>query len=156
MPLYCTGPHAGIDHDMEKRKQFREKYPLLPGNGLRSSIMLVRQLNRLCAGEWGLGDLAYGGEERILCSRKNEGGTWTTMDEYWKSLVGFYRARVEKVISRIKNHQWCQQVFRGSLEMFVVLNELSVVLTTLEIRREFQNGQPMFEVIGPWKHSFVP
>jgi hypothetical protein len=107
-------------------------------------------------GEWGLGDLAYGGEERMLCSRKNEGGVWTVLDEYWKSLVAFYRARVEKVISRMKKHTWCQAVFRGSYATFVVLNEISVVLTTLEIKREFEQGKPMFEVVGPWKHSFLP
>jgi hypothetical protein len=108
----------------------------------------------------------------MVCGRKNQGAAWKMEDEYWKSLVAFYRARVEKVISRIKSHQWyvapnlsfamclaehrCQQVFRGSFETFVVLSEIAVVLTSLEIRREIESGKPMFEVVGPWKHSFMP
>jgi hypothetical protein len=135
LPLAHTGPHSGPDHDMEKYRQFRHKYPLRRN-------------------EWGFGDLAYGGAQRYLTGRKNEGDIWTTFDEYWNSLISFYRARIEKVISRIKAHSWCQQVFRGNFELFVALQEISVVLASLEIRREFEAGTPMFEVIGPWRHSF--
>ena len=47
-------------------------------------------------GEWSCGDLAYFAEERFTTARKNDGvaGPWSFVDEYWKALVGFYRARV--------------------------------------------------------------
>ena len=125
----------GVDHDMEILKACRDKYRMLPG-------------------EWGLGDLAYGGAQRYLCGRKNEGGDWDFFDEFWNALIGFYRARVEKVIARLKNHEWCQRVFRGSYETLVAHSELTVVMTALEIRREFEANKPMFEVLGPWQHTF--
>jgi hypothetical protein len=112
-----------------------------------------------CAlGEWGLGDLAYGGCERMLCGCKaptsiNQAPV-DHFSKYWTSLVAFYRARVEIVIARLKRDAWCQQVFRGSFELLVALSEVTVVMTAMQMKREFDQGKCMFEVVGPWPHRF--
>ena len=46
------------------------------------------------------------------------------------------------------------RVFRGSYETLVAHSEVTVVMTALEIRREFEANKPMFEVLGPWQHTF--
>ena len=54
----------------------------------------------------------------------------------------------------MKNHGWMDSTFRGSFTTLVTLNEITVVFTALEIRREIEAGKPMFEVCGPWDHAF--
>ena len=106
-------------------------------------------------GEWGLGDLAYGGEERRLCGvKESDDHPLTKLDVYWNSLIGFYRARVEQVISKLKRHEWSQSVFRGSFEMLMVHFKITGITTTLSIKRKILNGNPPFEVVGPWEHDF--
>ena len=73
------------------------------------------------------------------------------------NFIAFYRARVESVIHRIKNHGWCETAFRGTYEMFVALHDIAVLMTTLEIRLDFEiDNTVMFEVVGPWPHTFYP
>ena len=75
------------------------------------------------------------------------------VDVYWTALVGFYRARVEQVIERLKKHMWCQTVFRGSYELLVVHHTISSVMCALEIRHEVEASKPLFKVVGPWAHN---
>ena len=81
------------------------------------------------------------------------GGILTPADIYFTALVAFYRARVEQVIARLKKHQWCHTPFRSSFALLCVHHNISSVMTALEIRREIEAGQPLFEVIGPWPHN---
>jgi len=137
----CTGPHCGVDHD---RRIWRETRHLFP----------------MHRGEWGLGDLAYEKCPRVLTSRKHPApGTnarpWAPRDEFMKNLIAHYRARVENVIFRLKNHAWCQRTFRGRFKMFVALNDITTHLTALEIKDDFLlDHRPMFSVVGPWPHDF--
>ena len=103
-------------------------------------------------GEWGLGDKAYIAIERMLCANKPE---QTQFDTLWNSIIAFYRSRVEIVIARLKKHEWCKTPFRGSFKSLTTYNEIRNVLTALEIRREIEKGEPMFEVCGPWPHDFT-
>ena len=109
-------------------------------------------------GEMALGDLIYGGCPGVLCGRKHpthaNQARWTMRDAMWNTLISHYRARVETVIHRLKNHGWMDSTFRGSFTTLVTLNEITVVFTALEIRREIEAGKPMFEVCGPWDHAF--
>ena len=99
--------------------------------------------------------MAYGGAARYICGVKETvGHPITQLDAYWTALIGFYRARVEQVIARLKRHQWCQQVFRGSFSSLVQHHTVTSVFTALAIRREIESGHPLFEVIGPWPHQF--
>ena len=91
-------------------------------------LIFARIESVVVADEWGLGDLAYGSSERILCGRKRPTSVnqpvWVQLDEYWNNLIAFYRcipgrARVEKVISQIKCHGWAEDTFRGSYAMLV-------------------------------------
>lgn len=66
--------------------------------------------------------------------------------------MAFYRSRVEIVIARLKRDAWCQQVFRGSFELLVALSEITVIMTAMQMKREFEAGKCMFEVVGPWPH----
>lgn len=128
-----VGPCLGVDHDSRLYSDSLHKYPLLPG-------------------EWGLGDLAYIGQERILCGIK---GPMTEFDLAYNAFIAFYRARVERVIAKIKSHGWCKCTFRGSYRQLCALNEIAVVGTALELRRNFEyEGNLAFEVSGPWKHDF--
>ncbi len=39
---------------------------------------------------------------------------------------------------------------------FVAFNEIAVVATALEIKRDFEyDGKLAFEVVGPWPHDFT-
>ena len=112
-------------------------------------------------GEWGLGDLAYQHCRRILSGRTRpthpSQPAWSEADEFMKSLISFYRARVENVINRVKNHGWCEAEFRGTYCMFVALHDIAVIATALEIRLDFELDQKvMFETVGPWPHTFYP
>ena len=105
-----------------------------------------------------MGDLAYIGSERISTGRKtptsiNE-APLTHFDIYWTNLISFYRARVEIVIARLKRDAWAQQVFRGSFQLLVAFSEITAVTTTMQMKREFDEGKCMFEVVGPWPHQF--
>jgi len=102
-------------------------------------------------GEWGLGDKAYCGIRQMLCGNKPEE---TEFDTFWNSLVSFYRGRVEIVIAKLKKHAWCKTAFRGSYKALVAYMEIAVVMTALEIRRNLEKGESMFEVCGPWPHKF--
>ena len=67
-----------------------------------------------------------------------------------KNFIAFYRARVESVIHRLKNHGWCETAFRGSYSMLVALHDIAVITTALEIKLEFElDNKAMFEVVGP-------
>ena len=82
---------------------------------------------------------------------------WTAGDEFLNNLIAFYRARVERVIARIKNHAWCECDFRGSYEKLCMLYDIAVIGTALEIRMEFElDSKVAFEVVGPWPHTFYP
>lgn len=112
-------------------------------------------------GEWGLGDLAYISSTRVLTGRKHpKAGSqqrpWSQHDEYMRHLIAQYRARVETVIKRLKSHAWCGgPIFRGSSDLFHRLFEITVFMTALEIRRDFEIDKVvMFEVLGPWPHRF--
>ena len=64
---------------------------------------------------------------------------------------------MEIVIKRIKNAGWCQSIFRGSEELFTHLFDITTMMTALEIRLQFDEDQKvMFEVVGPWDHTFYP
>ena len=79
----------------------------------------------------------------------------TEWDVFWNSFIAFYRARVERVIAKLKSHGWCQVAFRGSYKSLCTLNEIAVVATALELRRDFElEGRVAFEVSGPWQHDF--
>jgi hypothetical protein len=39
---------------------------------------------------------------------------WTDANVFMKNFISFYRARVESVIHRLKNHGWCETAFRGA------------------------------------------
>ena len=108
---------------------------------------------RMKPGEWGFGDLAYGGAERMTVGIKSP---QTALDEMWTSFVAWVRARVEIVIAKLKNHAWCQVSFRGRYDSLVTYNEICVVMTALEIRRSLEKGKCMFDVSGPWRHRFTP
>ena len=120
-------------------------------------LIFARIESVVVADEWGLGGLAYGSSERILCGRKRPTSVnqpvWVQLDEYWNNLIAFYRARVEKVISQIKCHGWAKDTFRGPYAMLVALNEASIVMTALQIKRDFEAGHCIFEVVGPWPHN---
>ena len=73
----------------------------------------------------------------------------------WNSIIAFYRSRVEIVIACLKKHEWCKTPFRGSFKSLTTYNEIRNVLTAVEIRREIEKGEPMFEVCGPWPHDFT-
>ena len=111
-------------------------------------------------GEWGLGDLAYGGCGRMLVGRKHptfaNQRAFTRYDAYWNDLIAHYRSRVERVVCRVKSHAWCLgQPFRGSYALLVQFMEVTVLTTALEIRTEFEEERrPVFEVVGPWDHIF--
>ena len=47
----------------------------------------------------------------MLCGNKPEE---TEFGTFWKSLISFYRGRVEIVIAKLKKHAWCKTAFRGS------------------------------------------
>jgi hypothetical protein len=139
----CSGPEAGVDHDVRIWDDTRAQFP-----------------TTCRPGEWGLGDLAYISCERVLTGRKRPipgSGlpAWSEHDEYMKNLIAHYRARVENVIRRVKSHEWCRQIFRGSFKLFTALFDISVIGMALEIRREFElDRKSMFEVVGPWQHRF--
>lgn len=129
-----VGPCLGVDHDSRLYTDHVQDYPLLPG-------------------EWGLGDLAYISQDRMLCGVKP---AVTEFDLFWNSFIAFYRSRVERVIAKLKNHAWCQTVFRGKFKLLCAFNEISVVQTALELRRDFElDGKLAFEVVGPWRHNFT-
>jgi hypothetical protein len=105
-----------------------------------------------------MGDLAYIGCERITTGGKipisiNQ-SPLDFFDIYWTNLVAFYRARVEIVIARVKRDAWLQQVFRGSFALLVAFSEITAVTTAMQLKREFEEGKCMFEVVGPWPHQF--
>ena len=78
-------------------------------------------------------------------------------DAHWNELISHYRSRIERVIYRVKNHRWCQGVFRGSFNLLVQCLDITVIttVTALEIRQELElDRKPMFEVVGPWPHIF--
>ena len=56
-------------------------------------------------GEWGLGDLAYGGCGRMLVGRNHPTSAnqraFTRYDAYWNDLIAHYRSRVERVIYHV-------------------------------------------------------
>lgn len=135
--LACTGPHCGVDHDKRIWDDTQHQFPTLNG-------------------EWGLGDLAYESAARILTGKKHmEGEPWLERDEFMRSLIAHYRARVENVIRRIKCDAWCQNTFRGRYKLLVAFFNISVIMAAMEIRDEFEiDNQPMFEVVGPWPHKF--
>ena len=82
---------------------------------------------------------------------------WSEEDEFTRNLIAHYRSRVEIVIRRIKQPGWCQQIFRGSYELFVALFDITTLMAALEIRLEFDlDDKVMFEVVGPWQHQFYP
>ena len=93
MILGHTGPHIGKRNDVRMWREHRHKF-------------LTHD------GEYGLGDLAYGGCEGMVCGRKNPTTLaerpFDRMDAYWNDLVAHYRSRVERVIHRVKSHAWCQ------------------------------------------------
>ena len=133
--LGIEGPCLGVDHDQRIIDDCAFEY-----------VMKDR--------EWGVGDLAYGGAVRYTVGVKQPiGGILTPADIYFTALVAFYRARVEQVIARLKKHQWCHTPFRSSFALLCVHHNISSVMTALEIRREIEAGQPLFEVIGPWPHN---
>ena len=135
-----TGPHLGVDHDSRIWNDTQVLFPMRPG-------------------EWGLGDLAYEHCERIFSGRTMPSGAqamlatcnpWTDADVFMKNFIAFYRARVESVIHRLKNHGWCETAFRGSYSMLVALHDIAVITTALEIKLEFElDNKAMFEVVGP-------
>ena len=137
-----TGPHSGVDHDKTIWDATRHLFPTLPG-------------------EWGLGDLAYEACERLYTGRKHPiaGGQampWTQLDEFERNLISHYRARIETVIHRIKSHDWCGRIFRGSYEVLSALYNITMLGTALEIKNEFLiDNKVMFEVVGPWRHKFT-
>jgi len=135
--LAHTGPHLSVDHDMSLWTTTRDG-----PDGIRMK-----------PGEWGFGDLAYGGAERMTVGIKSP---QTALDEMWTSFVAWVRARVEIVIAKLKNHAWCQVPFRGRYDSLVTYNEICVVMTALEIRRSLEKGKCMFDVSGPWRHRFTP
>ena len=84
---------------------------------------------------------------------------WTDADVFMKNFIAFYRTLVESVIHRLKNHGWCETAFRirGSYSMLVALHDIAVITTALEIKLEFElDNKAMFEVVGPWPHTFYP
>ena len=89
----------------------------------------------------------------MLCGNKPEE---TEFGTFWKSLISFYRGRVEIVIAKLKKHAWCKTAFRGSYKALshVVYMEIVVAMTALEIRRNLERGESVFEVCGPWPHAF--
>jgi hypothetical protein len=134
-----VGPCGGTECDVKIWKDAYHKYPMYPG-------------------EMALGDKIYGGCPQVLCGKKipthRSQPALTVEDRVFNELVSHYRARVEIVINRLKNHNWCKSTFRGSLTMMGTFMEIAVVFTALEIRREIEAGQVMFEVVGPWPHAF--
>ena len=41
--------------------------------------------------------------------------------------------------------------------MLVALHDIAVITTALEIKLEFElDNKAMFEVVGPWPHTFYP
>ena len=49
------------------------------------------------------------------------------------------------------------RAFRGSYNMLVALHDIAVITTALEIKLEFElDNKAMFEVVGPWPHTFYP
>ena len=102
-------------------------------------------------GELGLGDKVYCGRQQMLCGIKPE---QTEFDTFWNFLISFYRGRVEIVIAKLKKHAWCKTAFRGSYKALMAYMEIAVVMTALEIRRNLEKGEAMFEVCGPWPHVF--
>ena len=139
-----SGLHLGVDHDFRILQDTEDKFPILPG-------------------EWRLGDLAYQHALRCLAGRTRPNArqhnlpAWTPVDDFLKEFIAFYRARVESVIHRVKNHGWCKTEFRGSFEMLNTLNNIAVLVTALEIRLDFElDDKFMFECVGPWPHTFYP
>ena len=92
----------------------------------------------------------------MLAGRKPE---VTHFGTFWNSIIPFYMGRVEVVIARSKRHAWCHTAFRGRFKSLCAFNEITTVMTAIEvrirIRRKMASGKPMFEVCGPWKHAFV-
>ena len=87
----------------------------------------------------------------MLCGDKPEE---TEFDTSRNSLISFYRGCVEIVIAKPKKHAWCKTAFRGSYKALVAYMEIAVVMTALEIRRNSERGESMFEVCGPCPHKF--
>ena len=104
-------------------------------------------------GEWGFGDLAYEGAERMTVGIKAPG---CVAAEIWTNFVAWVRARVEIVIALLKSHAWCQTTFRGRYKSLLIYQEIQVVMTALRIRRNLEAGRCMFDVSGPWRHQFAP
>ena len=135
-----TGLHLGVDHDARMRADHETKYPRKPG-------------------EWQIGDLGYVGCEGMLygCKRPthNSQAVWDVDSEFWTNLIAFYRARVENVINQMKSHAWAKTPFRGSYETMALYHKISLVMTALEIRDNFETTNlSRFEVVGPWRHTF--
>ena len=42
------------------------------------------------------------------------------------------------MIAKLKNHAWCQTVFRGKFKLLCAFNEILVMQTALELRRDFE------------------
>ena len=134
-----TGPHLAVDHDMRIWTTTREAL-----DGIRMD-----------PGEWGFDDLAYGGAERMTVTVGIE-SPQTALDEMWTAFVAWVRARVEIVIAKLMKHAWLHVSFRGRYDSLVTYNEICVVMTALEIRRDLEKGKCMFDVSGPWRHRFTP
>ena len=92
------------------------------------------------------------GIERMLCGNKPEE---SHHDTFWNTIISHYRGRVELVIAKLKKHAWCKTAFRGRYASLCAFNEITTVMTALEIRRKIEEGNPMFEVCGPWTHAFL-
>ena len=80
-------------------------------------------------GEWGFGDLAYEGAERMTVGIKAPG---CVAAEIWTNFVAWVRARVEIVIALLKSHAWCQTTFRGRYKSLLIYQEIQVVMTAFD------------------------
>ena len=132
------GLHLGVDHDTRMEQDMRSKYPRKPH-------------------EWHMTDLGYVGIERILYGFKRPTAEsqdpWGVDMEFYNHLIAFYRGRVENVISQVKAHAWARTTFRSGFEVMQNYYTISLVLTALEIKHQFESTDlSRFEVVGPWPH----
>ena len=137
-PIFAnSGLHLGRDHDAHMLNDMNTVYARLPG-------------------EWHLGDLGYEGCDGVLIGHKKV-GVYDYACEFWTNLIGHYRGRCENIINRVKSHAWTDGPFRGRFETMCQYNEISVVMTALELKMDFElDDKVMFEVTGPWPHEFCP